>query len=103
MAQNLSQPALLPSRLWICDTPFGCLESLAYMFGDNQSVLTSSNIPHSSLNKRRNALSYHCVREAVTSDILCWFFYVKSTENPAKFLWPFSFLAPHQAILILAW
>jgi hypothetical protein len=33
----------------------------AYMFGDNESVITSSTIPHSSLNKRHNALSYHRV------------------------------------------
>ena len=31
----------------------------AIMFGDNQSVVTSSTIPESALNKRHNALSYH--------------------------------------------
>jgi len=30
-----------------------------YLFGDNQSVVTSSTIPHSLLAKRHNALSYH--------------------------------------------
>jgi hypothetical protein len=34
----------------------------SYMFGDNQSVVTNSTIPHSSLNKRHNALAYHRVR-----------------------------------------
>ena len=37
------------------------LDGPAWMFGDNASVITSSNIPHSSLNKRHNALSYHRV------------------------------------------
>jgi hypothetical protein len=64
------------------------IDDKAYMFGDNQSVLMSSNIPHSSLNKHHNALFYHCVCEAVASDIP-WFFYVKSTKNPADVLTKF--------------
>jgi hypothetical protein len=35
----------------------------SYMFGDNQAVVSNSTIPHSSLNKRHNALAYHRVRE----------------------------------------
>jgi hypothetical protein len=36
------------------------IDEKAYMFGDNEeSVITSSTIPHSSLNKRHNALTYH--------------------------------------------
>ena len=42
----------------------------SFMFGDNQSVVTSSTIPHSALNKRHNALSYHRVREAVAAGII---------------------------------
>ena len=42
----------------------------AWMFGDNQSVLTSSTIPQSSLNKLHNALSYHRVREAIAFGII---------------------------------
>ena len=33
----------------------------SYLFGDNQSVVTSSTIPHSSLNKQHNALLYPCL------------------------------------------
>ena len=33
----------------------------SYMFGDNQSVVTSSTIPQSCLNKRHTILSYHKV------------------------------------------
>jgi hypothetical protein len=39
------------------------LDGASLMFGDNASVITSSTIPHSTLNKRHNALTYHCVRE----------------------------------------
>ena len=35
------------------------LDSPAWLFGDNKSVVTSSTIPHSTLSKRWNALSYH--------------------------------------------
>ena len=33
----------------------------SYLFGDNQSVVTSFTISHSSLNKRHNAMLYHRV------------------------------------------
>jgi len=46
------------------------LDGPSWMFGDNASVITSSTIPHSTLNKRHNALSYHCVRECIASKIL---------------------------------
>ena len=64
------------------------IDGKAYMFGDNQSVITSSTLPHSSLNKRHNALAYHRVREAVASNVL-WFFHVKGTENPSDVLTKF--------------
>ena len=35
------------------------LDGPSWMFGDNQSVVTSSTIPHSTLSKHWNALSYH--------------------------------------------
>ena len=46
------------------------LDGPAWMFGDNQSVITSSTLPHSRLNKRHNALSYHRVREAIASGVM---------------------------------
>ena len=33
------------------------IDGPAWLFGDNQSVVTSSTIPQSTLNKRHNALS----------------------------------------------
>jgi hypothetical protein len=57
----------------------------AIMFGDNKSVVTSSTIPHSGLNKRHNALSYHRVREAIAAKILK-FFHIEGKLNPADIL-----------------
>ena len=61
------------------------LDGPAWLFGDNQSVVTSSTIPHSSLSKRWNALSYHKVREAVAGGWLR-FEHIPGTENPADIL-----------------
>jgi hypothetical protein len=58
------------------------------MFGDNQSVITSSNIPHSNLNKRHNALSYHRVREAISAKIL-YFIHIDGKLNPSDILTKF--------------
>jgi hypothetical protein len=73
------------------------LDGPAWMFGDNQSVITQSTLPHSILSKRHNALAYHRVREAVAKGIL-HFLKIDGKQNPAdiltKFLawpefWPF--------------
>ena len=40
------------------------------MFGDNKSVVTSSTIPQSIINKVHNMLSYHRVMEAIAAKIL---------------------------------
>jgi hypothetical protein len=45
------------------------LDGKAYVFFDNQSVITSGTIPHSSLNKGHNALIYHHVCEAIASHV----------------------------------
>ena len=45
----------------------------SYMFGDNQSVLTNSTVPHSQLNKRHNALAYHRVQEAIAAAVMKFF------------------------------
>ena len=61
------------------------LDGPAWMFGDNQSVVTSSTNPHSTLGKRMNALSYHRVGEAVAAGWLR-FEHIPGTENPADLL-----------------
>jgi hypothetical protein len=61
------------------------IDGPAWMFRDNQSVNISSAIPHSSLNKRHNALSYHRVREAIASKLM-YFLHLPGIYNPANFL-----------------
>jgi hypothetical protein len=43
------------------------IDGPAWMFGDNQSVMTSSTIPHSNQSKGHNDLSYHRIREAISA------------------------------------
>ena len=61
------------------------IDGRAYMFGDNESVVTSSTVPHSKLNKRHNALSYHRVREAIAAKIAV-FTHIPGEINPADIL-----------------
>jgi hypothetical protein len=58
------------------------IDGPTWMFGDNLSVITSSTIPSSALNKRHNALSYHRVRECLASKIM-HFIHVDGKYNPA--------------------
>jgi hypothetical protein len=67
------------------------LDGPAYLFGDNESVVTQSTIPHSMLNKRHNALSYHRVREAVASKMM-YFIHIDGKQNIADCL---SKFLPH--------
>ena len=73
------------------------LEGAAWMLGDNQSVVTSSTVPHSTLNKRHNALAFHRVRAAIASGMI-HFCHIGSKDNPAdimtKFL-PFPAIWAH--------
>jgi hypothetical protein len=55
------------------------------MFGDNESVVKSGSIPHSRLNKRHVALSYHSVREAIASGIIS-FSHIPGVINPSDIL-----------------
>jgi hypothetical protein len=55
------------------------------MFGDNMSVVISTTVPHSTLAKRHNALSYHRVREAIAAGI-ARLYHIDGTTNPADIL-----------------
>ena len=46
------------------------IDGASWLFGDNKSVVTSSTIPHSTLGKWWNALSYHYCHEAVAAGIV---------------------------------
>ena len=52
------------------------------LFGDNQSFIKNSTVPHSKLKKRHLALAYHRVRSAIAARILDYY-YIPSEENPA--------------------
>jgi hypothetical protein len=56
-----------------------------HMFGDNESVIKSGTIPESPLRKRHLGLSYHYVREAVSSDAV-HFYHMAGDSNPADIL-----------------
>ncbi len=64
------------------------LDGPAWLFGDNQSVVTSSTLPQSALNKRHNALSYHRVREAVAHGVM-YFVHMDGKDNLADVLTKF--------------
>jgi hypothetical protein len=46
------------------------LDGPSWMFGDNESLISSATFPHYTLNKRHNAISYHCVRECIAAKVL---------------------------------
>jgi hypothetical protein len=55
------------------------------MFGDNESVVNSSNIPAGKLHKRHIALSWHRVRESIAAKTL-HFIHIPGAINPADML-----------------
>ena len=79
------------------------IEGKTYMFGDNQSVVTNSTLPHSQLSKRHNALSYHKVREAIACKNLLGFYHIAGDKNPADILskhWGFQQVWPQLKALL---
>ena len=68
--------------LWYLGVP---IQGPAFLFGDNESVVTSSSVPDSQLRKRHHALAYHCVCEAIAARILC-FVHIPGDMNPADIL-----------------
>ena len=49
------------------------IDGKSYLFGDNESVWKNASLPHSSLKKRHNALSYNRIREAIAAKIVGFF------------------------------
>ena len=61
------------------------VDSPAYIFGDNQSVLTNSTLPHSTLKKKSSSIAYHYVREGVAKRE--WMLtYISTHDNVADLL-----------------
>jgi hypothetical protein len=61
------------------------VDDTSCMFGNNGSVVTSSTVPDSQLNRRRLTLSYHCVREANASGMVA-FHCMPGEINPSDVL-----------------
>ena len=84
VAAHTSVEQIIDLRYTLC--MFGVpLDGPSWLFGDNQSVITSSTLPHSTLSKRWNALSYHRVREAIAATIL-QFHFIDSKQNPSDIM-----------------
>ena len=61
------------------------VDELAFIFGENKSVLCSTTAPESTLKKKSNAIAYDFVREGVARDE--WrTAYVNTNENVADLL-----------------
>lgn len=58
------------------------VEMPTYIFGDNQSVLANTTIPHSTLKKKSSSIAFHFVREGVAKSE--WrTTYINTNYNPA--------------------
>jgi hypothetical protein len=62
------------------------IQEKSYVFGDNKTIINASSTPHAKLHKRHNALSFHHVREAVTSKCVLTIFHLLGKYNPADIL-----------------
>lgn len=56
-----------------------------YIFGDNQSVLSNTGMPHSTLKKKSSSIAYHFVREGVARNEWCTT-YINTQHNPSDML-----------------
>ncbi len=65
------------------------VEFKTYLFGDNKSVVDSSNIPSFNLKKRHTAIAFHRVRECIAAKWLIYV-YMNGKENPSDVLTKFS-------------
>ena len=84
LAAHTSVEQIIILRYTLC--MFGVpLDSPSWLFGDNQSVITSSTLHRSTLSKRWNALSYHRVHEAIATRILR-FPFIDSKQNPSDIM-----------------
>ena len=78
----IQQIAALRQALQYLGVP---LRESSYLFGDNESVVKSGSIPHSTLSKRHHALAYHYTREAVASKMVA-FHHISGDANVADIL-----------------
>ena len=57
----------------------------SYLFGDNQSVVTNTTLPSSTLKKKHNAIAYHKVRESIAAGLF-GFCHISGNSNIADIL-----------------
>ena len=82
LAKPLNKSLIYVYTLHMLGVP---IDGPSWLFGENKSVVISSTIPHSGLNKRWNALSYHKVCESVAANIV-HFEHIPTAENPADIM-----------------
>ena len=80
--QAVEQITDLRYTLWMLGIP---IDGPSWLFGNNKSIVPSSTILHSTLNKSWNALSYHKVRESIAANIVR-FEHIPTGENPADIM-----------------
>lgn len=61
------------------------IKGTSMMFGDNETVVNASSMPHSKLHKRHNALAFHKTREGVAAKIFRYT-HIPGADNPADIL-----------------
>ena len=54
--------------------------SKSFLFGDKRSVVTSATLPHSTLTKHHNNLTFHRVRESIAAKLMA-FYWIQSAYN----------------------
>ena len=68
------------------------------MLGDNQSVVLSTTVPSSDLEKKHNAIAYHRIQKAIAAGII-QFVHINTEENCADILTkPLPVLAFHRLV-----
>ena len=61
------------------------IQGTSMMFGDNETVVNASSMPHGKLHKRHNALAFHKMREGIAAKIFRYV-HIRGTTNPADIL-----------------
>ena len=84
VAARIATEQIVDMRMCIRELGAPVLDE-SWMLGDNESVIKSSTIPSSVLNRRHNALSFHCVRSWISKGVLK-FCHVSGKENISDIL-----------------
>ena len=87
MVESLLLPKQQQNRSWILGRQYlgAPINTKSFLIGDNRSVVTSANLPHSILTKRQNILAFHRVREAIAAKLMA-FYWIQSAYNLSDML-----------------